>query len=77
MDSYRWTAPKATEGEKWWFYDHPRNGVEGNFLLGTVMLVQTSYDQSGDAYHVFHMAVPAYVRRRVVGEESLRGLEPA
>lgn len=72
---YNWTPPKATEGETWAFYDHPRKGRDGLLLKGKVMMVITHYDRNGKAYHIFGMQVPGYARRRAVGEDSLRSCE--
>ena len=75
MSSYRWVQPKAMKGEAWWFRDHPRLGGKGAKILGKVMMVETHYESSGKAYHLYHMQVRHYVRRRIVGEESLDGRE--
>lgn len=75
MSSYRWVQPKAMKGEGWWFRDHPRLHNIGSMVLGKVMMVETHYESSGEAYHLYHMQVRHYARRRIVGEKSLNRQE--
>lgn len=71
MPSYHWVAPKAMVGDQWWFSPHPRMGAPRRAIIGEVMVVETHYHNNGLAYHLYHMQVRGYARRRIVGGTSL------